>query len=629
MSVQTNPSQEQIHDLINLYQSGQTAQAGQTCRALLQTFPQSAIILNIHGAVLIKQDRLQEALIEIDKAIQLQPDYAEAYNNRGNAQTAVGNLNAALKDFDKALMLKPDMPGFHANRGNTLQELGRLKDAIESFNNAIRLKPDYAEVYNHRGQALAMTGRLREAVESCNTALKLRPDYAEAYTCRGTALQDLGLFDEAIDSFRHALALDTDNAEAISGLLFTLNYHPALSRTEIFNEHSRLGKRLGRSFSAYNSINPATRHVNPRLRIGYVSADFRVHSVAYFLEPLLRHHDRSSFEIYCYYNDLIIDEKTRCFQHEAEHWRTIAKMDDNEVVEQIKQDNIDILIDLSGHSWKGRLPVFARKPAPVQVSWLGYPNTTGLDTIDYRFTDETADPAGEADTLHSERLYRLPNGFLCYQGDESVNSNTALPCIERGHITFGCFNKLTKVTPRVIRLWAAILHAVPDSHLLLKSSQLSEPELRLRYRDMLINEGIPEERFELLSWLADKAEHMKLYNDIDIGLDPFPYNGTTTTCEALWMGVPVITLRGDRHSSRVGASIMTHAGLTEFIATDADEYLTLAAGYANNTDLLAGYRTSLRNKLLTSELCDARGFTRSVEAACTQLWNQYNQQSSN
>jgi len=625
MSVQASPSQEQINGLVNLYQSGHIAEAGQTCRVLLQSFPQSAIVYNIYGAVLVKQDRPREAVVEIDKAIQLQPDYAEAYNNRGNAQTVIGNLNAALNDFDKALRLKPDTAGFHANRGNALQELGRLNDAIESFDSAIRLKPDYAEVFIHRSQALAMSGRLREAVESSNMALELRPDYAEAYICRGTALQDLGLFDEAIDALQHALALDTDNKEAISSLLFTLNYHPDLSRTEIFNEHIRLGERFERPFRVSNTINPATRPANSRLRIGYVSADFRVHSVAYFLEPLLRHHDRNSFEIYCYYNNLIIDEKTRCFMDEAEHWRTIARMDNHEFEELIKQDNIDILIDLGGHSWKSRLAVFACKPAPVQVSWLGYPNTTGLDTIDYRFTDEIADPVGKADTLHSERLYRLPNGFLCYQGDESVNINTVLPCVERGYITFGCFNKLTKVTSRVIKLWTAILRAVPDSHLLLKSNQLSEPELRHRYRDMLIDEGISEERIELLSWLPDKEDHMKLYNTIDIGLDPFPYNGTTTTCEALWMGVPVITLCGDRHSSRVGASIMTHAGLTEFIATDPDEYITLAVRYAKNANLLAEYRTKLRNKLLASDLCDARGYSSSVEAAYTQLWHQYNQ----
>ena len=313
---------------------------------------------------------------------------------------------------------------------------------------------------------------------------------------------------------------------------------------------------------------------------------------------------------------------------ESEHWRSIVGVSDKNVVDLIKKDEIDILVDLAGHTANNSLTVFARKPAPVQVTWLGYPNTTGLSAIDYRFTDIVADPVGEADEYHTEELIRLPNGFLCYRGDETVSANAELPFEMRGHITFGSFNNLTKVTPQVVLTWARILHELPTSHILLKSKQLEDPSVRSRYLELFKEEGVSEDRIDLQAYLPSKNDHLALYDTIDICFDPFPYNGTTTTCEALWMGVPVITLVGDRHAGRVGASILANVGLTDFITEDLDGYIRTAVQLAKNTDYLKEVRLGLREKLQNSSLCDEIGFARDVERSYRTMWDDYTDRAS-
>nr|MCS5623220.1 hypothetical protein [Candidatus Neomarinimicrobiota bacterium] len=292
-----------------------------------------------------------------------------------------------------------------------------------------------------------------------------------------------------------------------------------------------------------------------------------------------------------------------------------------DVVNLIKKDNIDILVDLSGHTEKNRLTMFTYRPAPIQVTWLGYPNTTGLSSIDYRFTDDISDPIGKADKLHSEKLVRLPKGFLCYQGNKSVPINKDPPCLKQGCVTFGSFNNLNKMTPKTIKTWVRILQAVPNSRLLLKSTQLLDPAIKSKYLEVFNQEGISKDRIDLYSWLPEANSHLRLYDHVDIGLDSFPYNGTTTTCEALWMGVPVITMLGDRHVSRVSASILTHIGLKEFIATDIDEYINKAVEYANNTDFLRLIRADLRHNMQNSDLCNAGAFTSNVEQAYQNMYS--------
>ena len=400
-----------------------------------------------------------------------------------------------------------------------------------------------------------------------------------------------------------------------------MNYISSGCPLFIFEQHLEFERQFG-GLQTEPLFSPRSSLLTKkRLRIGYVSGDFRKHSVAYFFEPLLQHHNSNVFETFCYYNNSSIDEMTKSLIAASDHWRPIAGISDTDVADLIRNDKIDILVDLSGHTSKNRLLVFARKPAPIQVAWLGYPNTTGLSAIDYRFTDIIADPIGKADELHSESLVRLANGFQCYKGNKAVHLNSELPFKRQGHITFGSFNNLTKVTPEVIKVWSHILHEVPKSSLVLKAKQLKyNPS---QYLDFFKQDGITEDRITLLGRMPSMNDHLELYNKVDICLDPFPYNGATTTCEALWMGVPVITLLGDRHVGRVGASILTNIGLTNFIAQDIDGYILLAVEIAAKTNYLQDIREGLRDKMQRAPLCDGRSFASDVESAYQEMWYRY------
>jgi predicted O-linked N-acetylglucosamine transferase (SPINDLY family) len=447
------------------------------------------------------------------------------------------------------------------------------------------------------------------------------PQDAEAHSNLGNTLKELGRLDEALTSYNHAIELKTNISEAYSSKYLCLNYFPSGSPLFIFEQHLDFEKQFG-SLQAELPFSPwSNLRAEKRLRVGYVSGDFRKHSVAYFFEPLLQHHNSNVVETFCYYNNFPIDEMTKRLMASSDHWRAIVGITDSDVANLIRNDKIDILVDLSGHTSKNRLLVFAKKPAPIQVTWLGYPNTTGLSAIDYRFTDIIADPIGKADELHSESLVRLANGFQCYKGDKAVHSNSELPFKRQGHITFGSFNNFTKVTPEVIKVWSHILHAVPKSRLVLKAKQFEYNASH--YLDYFKQEGITEDRVTLHGRIPSMHDHLELYNTIDICLDPFPFNGATTTCEALWMGVPVVTLSGDSHVGRVGASILANVGLTDFIAQDIDGYIQLAVEKASNTNYLKDIRKILRERMLEAPLCDGRSFASDVENAYLEMWRCY------
>ena len=387
-----------------------------------------------------------------------------------------------------------------------------------------------------------------------------------------------------------------------------INHYPALQHAPKFDFSDR-------------------RKDKPRLRIGYVSPDLHTHSVSYFLEPLWRHHDHERFEIFAYYsgpfNEARRDPTNQRLRSYVDVWRDTAGMSDVALAQGIYHDQIDILVDLSGHMADNRMAVFAMKPAPVQVTWLGYPNTTGLPTMDYRITDAVADPEGLADRCHSEKLIRLDGSFLCYEGAQDVAVNPESPARRKGFVTFGSFNNLVKVQPPVISLWSKILHAAPGSRLLLKSLQLANAGTRQHCLDAFAAHGITPERLVLYGMLPGQDAHLRLYDEVDIGLDPFPYNGTTTTCEAAWMGVPTLTFSGQTHASRVGASINVALGLQRWIATDEESYLTKAVEFSGDLDELALLRTGLRERLRASTLGDAPAFARRFEVACLEMWQSY------
>ena len=572
------------------------------------------------GNTLKELGRLKEAEASCRQAIAVNSDYAEAYSNLGIIQQELGRLKEAEASYRKAIEINPELSVAHNNLGVTLKELGLLNEVEVTYRKAIEINPEFSLAHNNLGLRLHELGRLEEAEASFRQAISLKPGFPDAYNNLANTLAKthckLGkiLKPEDVEaSYRQAIDLKPDYTEAHSNKNMYLNYSLTWSPQFIYQQHIEFEKQFGGLKIRTSLSLPVNKNCGERLRIGYVSPDFRQHSVAYFFEPLLENHNPNTIETFCYYNNKVVDATTKRLMTASDHWRSIYKISDQDVVDLIKNDKIDILVDLSGHTGNNSLLVFAQKPASIQVAWLGYPNTTGLSAIDYRFTDIIADPIGEADDLHSEKLFRLPNGFQCYKGDQTVPVGIELPQKRQDYVTFGSFNNFMKITPEVIKTWSKILLAVPKSVLLLKCNQLNQDENP--YLKLFKNEGITEDRLKVYERLSSMHEHLELYNSIDIGLDPFPFNGATTTCEALWMGVPVITLLGDRHVGRVGASILNNVGLTDFIAEDIDGYIQLAIEKAANKDYLQEIRKGLRERMQSSQLCNAISFASDVENA--------------
>lgn len=459
---------------------------------------------------------------------------------------------------------------------------------------------------------LAKAGRLNAALECYRACVQAYPHELSAYLGMGNVLVDLWSIEEAVASYGKALALAPHSSAIYSALLFHTHYLASPDPARMFELHQRFGQMM------HMASRPATKNFAPagirerRIRVGYVSPNFSRHSVGYFVEPVINHHDRSRYEIYCYYTHHLSDETTQRIRGLADGWRDIAEASDDAVEKMIRNDRIDILVDLAGHSKGNRLGVFARKPAPIQMTWLGYPDTTGLDTVDYRITDQVADPEPDAQLRHTERLLRIDDVFLCYQppDDSPPVSARANPASE---IVFASSNNIAKLNEPTIRAWGHILSQVPGSRIILKSAPLGYPDTADRVLECCESCGIDTERIELLGWLPDRRQHLDLYASIDIALDTFPYNGTTTTCESLWMGVPVVSLAGATHMSRVGATILRCAGLNEFVAASMNEYVAMAVALAHDKAQRESLRAGLRSKLLASPLLDHEGFTRKLE----------------
>ena len=497
-----------------------------------------------------------------------------------------------------------------------------MDQAVELIRKAVALDSNYTDAYYNLAIILKHQNKLEEAADIYRKVLKLNPDHEQAYNNLGTTLASQGKLKESIDTYQKLLKINPNYVNAHSNFLGFMNYDPQTTQQEIFDE-SRCWNDIHAVPLAVNE----RQHLNDRdperrLRIGYVSPDFYNHSVSYFFDSLITEHDRQLFEVFCYAEVMKPDNITKRFHDLADGWYWTVGIKDSEVAERIREDGIDILVDLAGHTYNNRLLVFAERPAPLQVTWLGYPNTTGLSAIDYRLTDKIADPKGIDDTLHSEILVRLPNGFLCFAQLNDTPEIGEIPALLNNYITFGSFNDLVKITPEVVETWANILHKTPKSKLIIKNRSLADEKTRERYLDMFNEFNIDSNRIQLYSWVESKSGHFELYNKIDIGLDTFPFTGVTTTCESLWMGVPVIALRGDRHISRVSSSILTQVDLVDLIAESIEEYIEKAVVLANDLDQISALRGALRNQMKTSPLCDAKGFTKNVEAAYRKMWHQ-------
>jgi protein O-GlcNAc transferase len=588
-----------------------------------QSKPEYARAFNNLGIALAEKGRNDEALAVYRQAIQLKPDFAEAHCNLGAALAERGDFDGAIASCHCAIELRPDYAPAHYNLGNSLLKKGQLDEAIASYRRAIQLQPDYAEAHDNLGNALVMLGQPDAAIASFERAIQLQPEFAQAYSSLGNALKEKGEIDQAIARYRQAVALSPQNPKLHGNLVYALHYDAGIGPERILAEAQEWSRRHAEPLRQF--IRPHINDRNPdrRLRIGYVSPDFRHHSVSRFLLPLFRHHDHARYEIICYSDVWSPDAMTERLQACADEWRNIAGLSDDRAAELVREDKIDILVDLAGHTAGNRLRVFARRPAPVQVSYLGYPGTTGLSEMDYRLSDSWCDPPGQTEMLHTEKLIRLPVCNWCYDAGDDEPFVATPAAGSGGSICFGSFNNFAKVSSAILDWWAAVLIATPSSRMVIKSRGLGEASVQRKVREQFRSRGVQAERLDIRGFEPSSSAHLQAYNQIDIALDTFPYHGTATTCEALWMGVPVITLGGRAHVSRVGVSLLTNVGLPELIAQTPQEYIRIAVNLANDVSRLRGLRSTLREQMVSSPLMDGKRFATDVENAFRQMWRDW------
>jgi predicted O-linked N-acetylglucosamine transferase (SPINDLY family) len=562
--------------------------------------------------------RLQEAEASYRLALELNPNYAEALNNLGNVLYALGRAAEAEAQYRRTLELRPDAAVIHANLGKALAGIGQHEEAERSLRKALELQPDYAEAHNDLGKLLQQRGLLDAAECSYRRACLLKPELAAAQFNLGNLLFSFGLMDEAERSYRQALALDPGNVETHRNLVFMLNYVPGKHPAEIFAAHREFAHR----FAPTIKVPPHANSPIPgrKLRVGYVSGDLRDHAVAFFIEPVLANHDRGAFEVFCYYNFPRPDAVTERLRSHADQWRDVIELNDESLAAMIRRDQIDILLDLSGHTIYNRLLMFSRKPAPVQATWLGYLNTTGLDAMDYRITDAHATPEGPLDGFHSEKLVRLPDSQWCYRPPDYCPDVSPPPNTANGRITFAAFANLSKIGEPTIELWSRLLARVPGSQLLVTSAILaSVPD---KYLERFVRHGIAAERVRILGFQQFR-DYLTLHRSADVVLDTFPYSGGTTTCHALWMGVPVVTLAGESVTSRGGASLLHAVGLDEMVAQSPEQYLDIATALASDVRRLTTLRAEMRARMSASPLMDEARFTLNLEDAYRAMWRHW------
>ncbi len=647
-------------------------------RKVTELLPEDAEAHFNLGNALQNHGQTEAALASFRNALKIKPDLADAHFSLGMALSQMGRLEDAAASYRRTLALKPGLAEAHLNLGTVLQSLGQLDDAVASYRSAIGIAPRFAEAHSNLGATLKELGQSESALASCRRALEIKPDLAEAHSNLGNALRDLGDFEGAVASYRRALeikpglteaccnlgssqkdlgqivgavasyrrALETrpESAEALQGLsaalaqtsdfrevvaqsdaalrlkpdapiiweqrLYTYSYHPDLSAAEIFAEFVRWGDRFPDpevDFSGHD------RNVARRLRVGYVSPDFRRHTSRFFFWPLFANHDPSVVELYAYSNVQVPDEFTTQFKGLFEHWREIRGVSDTEVAKAIRDDGIDILVDCCNHMRDDRLGVFTLKPAPIQVTWLGAAWTTGLKAVDYALIDPYMAPEG---TLARENIVRLPHFFVAFRPPEETAQIAAPPCMKNGYVTFGYSGRTERLNHRTFRVWGEILRRVPDARLILDFSAFADPPTQAHYAKFMARFGVDLDRV-----LMRKSSNIfEGLNDFDILLDCFPHSGGTMLFDALWMGVPALTLASRPPVGRIGTSLMMNLGLPEWVATDEDDYIDKACAFAGDPPALVPLRAGMRERMRNSPVMDGAGFARGVEGAYREMF---------
>ncbi|MEI7535864.1 MAG: tetratricopeptide repeat protein [Comamonadaceae bacterium] len=616
-------------DALDLIIQGNALQAGgrfgralECYEAAISLVPNMARAHLNRGNVLLESGDALAALAAYETALSHDSAYAAAHYNSGNALVALGRGTDALVAYRLAIALKPDFVDAEVALGAALDDLRQFDAAAASYRRALAMQPDYAQVHSNLGNTLKELGQFRDAAASYRRSLEIDPSYAQGHNNLGNVLKDLGQLGEAEACYRRALHLNPGYAEAHSNLLFLLNYSDEKDPSLLLSEARQYGEALTRQARAA-TINRNNREPDRCLRIGFVSGDFRSHPVAYFFEAVLTAlaaQTSGRLELFCYHNHSAVDEVTERIKSLCHGWRSVVSLSDERLARGISDDRIDILIDLAGHTAHNRLPLFAWKPAPVQLSWLGYFATTGVATIDYLIADPLTLPESE-EVNFTEKIWRLPQTRLCFSAPDVDVEVNALPALSNGWLTFGCFNNLTKMNDSVVTLWAQVLASVPGSRLFLKSPQFSEASVQQEVVERFAACGVDRSRM-IMEGLSSRAAYLKTYQRVDVALDPFPYTGGTTTCDALWMGVPVLTLAGERLLSRQGVGLMTNAGLPEWVARNAEDYVAHAASHASDLKALALLRSRLRQRVLASPLFDATLFAHHFELALREMWRQ-------
>lgn len=579
---------------------------------------------------LLREKNFPEAKRLLEEIVRSDGMDADAWMYLSMIYAQTGPVGEFERCCRQAVSANPNIVNAHFNLGVALNAQNKVHDAIQSYRQAVKLKPDHVLALFNLGHSLQRVFLLDEALSCYKRVLTIKAiptDHvpvnfsATVHHYLANVLKAQGRMEEAIVHYRQALSLNPGLTGAHSDMLLALNYDPPDPEI-VFDEHLKWGKRHAYAGSiAYQ--HRQSRNPDRPLRVGYLSPDMYHHAVTFFFEPLLANHDRSLIVPVCYSETQKQDFMTARLRSFSAQWRDIHSLSDEQAANQIHADEIDILVDLAGHMGENRLPVFSRKAAPIQVSWLGYPNTTGLTAVDYRLTDAMADPPGLTDHFYTERLVRLPRGFLCYQPPESAPAVGPLPSLATGVITFGSFNNLSKITAGTIELWSSILRAISGSRLILKNASFTDIPTQQPYFQEFEKHGIGRDRLDFRGLHWTLTDHQSVYNEIDIAFDSFPYNGATTTCESFWMGVPVITLAGKMHAGRVGVSILTQMELTDLIADSPDDYVRIAVELAKKPIRLSELRSSLRQRMVASPLCDAKTFTRAVEDAYRTMWRNW------
>lgn len=588
------------------HRAGRLAAAAAGYARVLALQPDHFDALQLSGNVALKQGRPAEAAARFSSALRVKPGAVACLALLGMARRELGQLDAAESALRQALALDPDCSDAAMVLAQILARIGRLPEAAGLFERVTRSRPASALAWVGLGSVLLQLGRAPGAVTCLTRALSIDPNHPQARYYRAQAYQQTHDTAAALADYDAQLARDPAHAGAHSFRLFLLHYRDDLTPGQLSAEHLRFGRLFPRAPAARPAAAPLP---GGRLRVGFLSPDFRQHAVASFISPLLRHLDRNAFDVFLYHDHCIVDDVTRRLQSLPVHWRNLAGMNDDAVEPLIRGDGLDVLVDLAGHTGFNRLPLYARRLAPAQVTYLGYPDTTGLAEMDWRLTDAFADPPGASDGLHTETLVRFAPTAWCYEPPAAAPAVSPGPAARGGPVTFGSFNNLSKLNDATLLLWRRLLDRVPRSRLLLKGLRLDESALRAR----LARLGFDPGRIVLSPPRPSVVDHLDAYRDIDIALDPFPYNGTTTTCEALWMGVPVVTLAGDRHAARVGVSLLNAVGCPDWIAATPDDYLAIAAGLADGASGID--RASLRAGMRASPLLDHAGQARRLGLA--------------